>query len=127
MSNVAWITFKQPRTVKEIEAALRVIISKRFGNPDYSLVYQGNGYWDYDDTVPGQNGRHGVSIKTEGRKKVTFKSGATNVSDYMEYVLRTELGVAFGGMCGSEDDEEASWKPYPTKYPTFDVWMAKFG
>lgn len=126
MSNVNWITFDKPRTVKEIEAALREVITKRFGNPD-RLVYQGNGYWDYDDVlVCGKNIRHGVSIKTKGRKKVEFKSGATIESDWMEFVLRTELGVLFDAMCGGEHDEDAAWKPDPTKFPTFDAYFQKF-
>lgn len=120
MSNINWIKFKTVRTAKEIDAALREVITKRFGDPE-CLIYRMGGYWDYNSRTHG-----GVGIKTKGKKRVEFKPGAEPKSEYAEFVIRSELGVLYDGMCGGEFDPEAEWEPNPAKYPTLENYITKF-
>jgi hypothetical protein len=122
MANINWITFNTPRHPAEIAVDLQEIIARRFGDPTM-LKYRGAGYWDYDSP---SHGGFGLSIKTEGNHRITFKPGGTLRSDYAEFVIRTELGVLYNATCGGEFDEEAEWAPDPAKYPTFESYQRKF-
>ncbi len=71
-----------------------------------------------------KNSEFNIDISFKSEKVLLFRMGGGHYSEWIEYLIRSELGDKLNLM-SAEEYEDVKWKSIPDKYPTFLSWINK--